>query len=63
MPDVHIMQVSEVNHKNNVMKSNKGLFQPPSRTTMMTRGVTSGIPNQDAGRVKCDKWDVDFSHV
>ena len=45
------------------MKSNKGLFQPPSRTTMMTRGMTSGIPNQDAGRVKCDKWDVDFSHV
>ena len=29
----------------------------------MTRGMTSGIPNQDAGRVKCDKWDVDFSHV
>ena len=50
--DVHIMQLSEVNHKNNVMKSNKGLLQPPSQTTMMTRGMTSGIPNQDAGRVK-----------
>ena len=50
--DVHIMQLSEVNHKNNVMKSDKGLLQPPSQTTMMTRGMTSGIPNQDAGRVK-----------
>ena len=50
--DVHIMQLSEVNHKNNVMKSNKGLLQPPSQTTMMTRDVTSGIPNVDAGRVK-----------
>ena len=50
--DVHIMQLSEVDHKNNTVKSNKGLLQPPSQTTMMTRGMTSGIPNQDAGRVK-----------
>ena len=59
--DVHIMQLSEVDHKNNTVKSNKGLLQPPSQTTMMTRGLTSGIPNQDAGRVKWDEWDVDFT--
>ena len=50
--NVHIMQLSEVDHKNNTVKSNKGLLQPPSQTTMMTRGMTSDIPNQDAGRVK-----------
>ena len=59
--DVHIMQLSEVNLKKQYDEIKQGAITAPSQTTMMTRDVTSGIPNEDAGRVKWDEWDVGFN--